>query len=332
MQKDKYLVDVPVEITIWTRTECQKRQFEVIKEAKPSKLFLISDGGRSDLEWEAIRENRSYIENEIDWQCEVHKLYEEKNNGMYAMWRKIYAFVWSYVDRCIFLEDDYVPAVSYFRYCAELLEKYKDDLRIEMITGHNVFVTHPAAEPNDYFFSEEGWSIWGTATWKNRMDYNVFPLEYSDNKYVVDLLKKNLSAFWFEKARRYCAGELADGHVPGAEYFHAINSVLFHRMSIVPTKNMICNIGMDGEHANSRHKSKMSDLFKQKTYEISFPLKHPQYVIDDVEYGRIYSKKLGHSQTRIGLFIRKVSYCFKLLFSGRLLKEIHRRRNRIIER
>ena len=40
----QYLVDVPVSINIWIRPECQRQQFEVIKKARPSILFLISDG------------------------------------------------------------------------------------------------------------------------------------------------------------------------------------------------------------------------------------------------------------------------------------------------
>ena len=35
-----YLVDVPVKINIWIRRECQRRQFEVIKQARPSILFV----------------------------------------------------------------------------------------------------------------------------------------------------------------------------------------------------------------------------------------------------------------------------------------------------
>ena len=50
----KYLVDIPVRINIWIRPECQRRQFEVIKKARPSILFIQSDGGRNDEEWQAI--------------------------------------------------------------------------------------------------------------------------------------------------------------------------------------------------------------------------------------------------------------------------------------
>ena len=38
-----YLVDVPVRVNIWIRPECQKKQFEILKQARPSILFIQSD-------------------------------------------------------------------------------------------------------------------------------------------------------------------------------------------------------------------------------------------------------------------------------------------------
>lgn len=322
-----YLVDVPVQVNIWTRRDCQKKQFDVLKQACPSVLIIQSDGGRNDAEWESIKENRKLFDEGIDWECKVIKVYEDVNRGMYYMIHKIRQVVWENVDRCIFLEDDYVPAVSFFRFCAELLEKYKDDQRIEMITGNNVFVEYPEALPNDYFFSEVGWSIWGTATWRDRVNNSKFPLPYSNNDYIKNCLKGGLSAFWYRKVYGYCSGELVDGHEPGVEYYHAVNSVLQHRLSIIPTKNMICNIGMDGAHAHvTRSNKKEMSFFNQPTFEVSFPLKHPDYIIDDVAYGKMYSKKLGHPQTPIGLFLKRAKFAIKQLFKGQLIKTIKRKR------
>ena len=159
-----YLVNVPVKINIWIRPECQRKQFEVLKQARPSILFVTSDGGRTEKEWEAIYANRKLYDKQIDWNCTVYKLYMDENLGMYAMGKKRAELVWNNVDRCVSLEDDIIPSVSFFRYCAELLEKYKDDQRIECICGMN----HLGKCENvhsDYFFSRQG-SIWGTATWK----------------------------------------------------------------------------------------------------------------------------------------------------------------------
>lgn len=109
-----YLVDVPVKINIWIRPECQRRQFEIIKQARPSILFVTSDGGRNEKEWELIKQNRKIYDEEIDWECKVYKLYMDHNLGLYAMGKERENLIWNTVDRCIMLEDDILPSVSFF--------------------------------------------------------------------------------------------------------------------------------------------------------------------------------------------------------------------------
>ncbi len=324
MEKKCSLVDVPVRINIWVRPECQRKQFEVLRQARPSILFLQSDGGRNEKEWEAINNNRLLYETSVDWECEIHKIYETQNRGLYTMSQITREYIWERVDRCIFLEDDHIPSVSFFSFCAELLEKYKDDQRIEMITGNNVFTQYPDAEPYDYFFSEIGWSIWGIATWRNRAEQREYPLKYRDNDYIKKCMKDNMSVFWFNKANGYCNGRLVDGHVPGGEYYHMANSVLYHRLSIIPTKNMISNIGTDGEHAKSNRMSKKrkKGFFELQTFELTESIRHPEYIIDDKNYGKMYSKKLGHSQTKTSLFVNRIQQGFRLLLSGKLIKSV----------
>lgn len=329
MSNNDYLVDVPVRVAIWTRPECQQKQFEIIKKAKPSILFLQSDGGRNEEEWNAIIKNRKMYDEGVDWNCQVFKIYENENLGMYAMSKKVQEYIWERVDRCIFLEDDYIPSVSFFAFCAELLERYKDDLRISMISGNNVFEIHESAKQYDYFFTEEGWSIWGTATWRNRAQNRQYPLKYSNNDYVKNCLKDNMPAFWYDKVDRYCRGILADGHYPGTEFHYAVNNYLHHQLSIVPTKNMICNIGKDGEHAKSNKMRKGKDdvFFNIPAYEVTFPIKHPDYVINDRAFGVAYSKLLGHSRTILGLYLVKIRHGLDLLFKGKLISTLLRKRN-----
>lgn len=242
------------------------------------------------------------------------------------MSRKGSELIWNTVDRCIFLEDDQIPAVSFFRYCAELLEKYKDDPRIEMICGHNPHVTYEDALPNDYFFTTSGWSIWGTAFWKRTAPQREYPFDYADNAYIKRCLKDNLSDFWYKKVEGYCNGKLVNNHAPGNEYYHAINSVLYHRMSIMPTRNMICNIGYQGAHANYDPKGKKPIYLAAQTYEIDFPIKHPKYVVDDKHYGREYAKLVGHVKPNpVVYFFMRISRFFSLLFSGRLISTIRQK-------
>ena len=74
-----------------------------------------------------------------------------------------------------------------------------------------------------------------------------------------------------------------------------------HMLNIVPSKNLISNIGIgsDGTHSNSSLKTTDKNtqrMFYIPTYELEFPLRHPSHVIADITY---YEKmcnllNLGH--------------------------------------
>ena len=299
IQSDKpFLVDVPVKINIWIREKCQRKQFEVIEKAYPSILFVTSDGGRNEKEWEAILNNRKIYEEEIDWECTVYYQYMSENQGLYAMSRKRLALIWGVVDRCIFLEDDQIPSVSFFAYCAELLEKYKDDTRIETICGMNHLGICEDVK-SDYFFSRQG-SIWGTATWKRVYD-DRGDFSYGEDPYVMKLLKQRTkrNPAFMKKIETYAKSELCEGHVAGGEFWIEFAMYAQNRLQIIPKYNMINNIGYDdcSEHAQGYKyfNSDLKKLFNMKTYEYEMPLKHPKYVIPDVEYEKRRNAMLNYN-------------------------------------
>lgn len=328
--KKTFLVDVPVRVNIWIRPECQKRQFEVIKEARPSVLFLVSDGGRNEKEWEAIRKNRELIDGGIDWDCTVYRIYEDKNNGLYAMAKKGSELIWNTVDRCIFLEDDYVPSVSFFAFCAELLEKYKDDERIEGICGMNHCEKWERAT-SDYFFADEG-SIWGMAYWKRCYERRDREFKYGSDDYVLELLKKRTKkekAFW-EAILGYAKDKNYGGHVAGGEFFHRFEIVAQNRLYIIPKYNMINNIGCtsNGEHATEYKllPRGIRRIFNMKTYEYEFPLNHMNYVIDDVEYTRKRNRIMAVGYPMVSLWRRIEGVLLRLIYDPKSFSSRIKRR------
>ncbi|MBQ4613059.1 MAG: hemolysin activation protein [Clostridia bacterium] len=292
-----FLADVPVRVNIWIRPECQKKQFEVLRQARPSVLFLISDGGRNETEWAAIRENRALFDDGIDWDCKVYKIYEDKNNGLYTMSKKGTDLIWSTVDRCIFLEDDYVPSVSYFAFCAELLEKYKDDERIQAICGMNHCGKWEKASA-DYFFADEG-SIWGMASWKRSHESRDPSFSYSKDPYTMELLReqtKNDKGFR-RVMEGYAHNDRYGGHAPGGEFYHRLEIYAQHRLYIIPTRNMICNIGCTADSAHAAEYKLLPKgirkIFNMKTYELEMPIKHPSFVIPDTGYSKARARIMG---------------------------------------
>ena len=291
-----FLVDVPVRVNIWRRPECQRKQFEILKKARPSIMFLISDGGRNEKEWEAIRKNREIFETQIDWECTVYKIYEETNQGLYTMTRRGAALIWSKVDRCIFLEDDQIPSVCYFSYCAELLEKYKDDIRIVSICAMNFAGVWENAS-SDYFFSERG-PIWGQATWKRSFEQRDYELDYAKDPYVMNLLRKRLKKDkdYLETVEGYAKNPKHRGHTPGGEFLNRLLVNSQNQLFIIPKYNMMSNIGCteNGAHASEYNllPKAIKGIFNMKTYEYDFPLNHPKYMIADGDYKELEEKVL----------------------------------------
>lgn len=328
----EYLVDVPVRINIWIRSECQKKQFEIIKQARPSILFITSDGGRNEHEWEIIQQNRKLYDEGIDWDCTVYKLYAETNLGMYAMTQKRHEFVWSKVDRCIMLEDDVLPSVSFFQFCAEMLEKYKDDLRVNVICGLNHLGVFDSVN-SDYFFSRQG-SIWGFAMWRRTYE-QYYDFSYGNDSYVMNLLKqqtKKNPIFW-KRIKAYVTESHYEGHVASTEFFLEFGVYGQHQLQIVPKYNLINNIGYtDSTHFDELEKMPpwLRRLFNMKTYELEFPLTHAKYVIPDETYEKKRNKIIGYNYPlgRVrALLYRIIKLDFKYLY-----KRFKDRKKIVIER
>lgn len=284
-----YLVDVPVLLFVFVRPGALSSVFEVIKEARPSKLFLVSDGPRSNHpeDWEKIAESRRIVE-EIDWDCCIYQSYHEKNHGIYNMVKEAMDWVFTYVDRCIFLEDDVVPSLCFFRYCAELLELYQDDLRINMICGMNHLGVYK--EPDtDYFFSEAA-SIWGYAMWRRTYE-GFYDDSYGKDHYFLDRMKENSKNYMeFIKALKgYNRNVLYGGHIAGPEFYLRFIICSQNKVNILPKYNMIKNIGFCEGSTHAADDLRLmpkgvQKMFQMKTYEYKFPLLHPFYVIPDKNY------------------------------------------------
>ena len=116
----------------------------------------------------------------------------------------------------------------------------------------------------------------------------------------------------------YSKSELHEGHVAGGEFWTEFSMYAHNRVKIIPKYNMINNIGYgdDSEHARGQQyfSSDIKKLFNMKTYEYEFPLKHPKYVIPDVEYEKKrnamldYNDKWASLKHRVEVTFLRIKY------------------------
>ena len=73
-------IDVAVLILFFNRPDHLKEVFDEVRKARPSQLFLYQDGPRGERDMTGIEACRKVVE-DIDWECEVHRKYQERNYG-----------------------------------------------------------------------------------------------------------------------------------------------------------------------------------------------------------------------------------------------------------
>lgn len=319
----KFGIDLPVLMIFFTRPSTLEKVFEKVKEARPSKLFLACDGPREDNERDnlAIEQCKKIVEN-IDWECEVYKRYSDVNLGCGKGPASAISWALSIVDRIVILEDDCVPDQTFFPYMQELLERYKNDERIGMISGLNHLKDWDCGG-DSYCFVKTG-AIWGWGTW-NRVwknyDYSVSDI---NKQHLVRLMQNNISNKTISK-NKINRWTIANKKVEAGEkisYWDVQFGFLMDRFSylgIVPKHNLICNIGV-GEgstHADGLYfkEWKRGRLHYIPTKSIESPLSHPKYIVYDRKYDYVVNKTfLEQSVFRIwfGKIKRGLKRIFKI--------------------
>jgi hypothetical protein len=245
----------PVALIIFNRPETTKIVFQIIRNARPAKLFVIADGPRSDKqdEVELCASAREIIEH-IDWPCEVLKNYSPVNLGSRRRVTSGLDWVFANVDEAIILEDDCLPHPTFFAFCQELLERYRSDERVALIRGDDWPGIAEGGEESYRFTIYP--STWGWATWRRVWrNYDADMIAWSGEEELVWLTERlgteTMARYWkraFEAALR--------GQLDAWDLQMVYACWKQGQLSIVPSVNLISNIG-GGEGAthtiNSAH-------------------------------------------------------------------------------
>lgn len=321
---EPFKIDIPVALIFFNRPEQFAKVFDEVRKAKPSKLFLIQDGPRENNEKdrENIAKCRDVLKG-IDWECDVVKDFSDENLGC---GKRVFSGIskcFEQVDRLIILEDDCVPSQSFFPFCRELLEKYKDDERVGMITGMNHLNTFDDAD-GDYLFSAVG-SIAGWATWRRSWSDVSFDLrgivEDDHAMRLLELYEKYAPNRNQVYKNAKMKGELLKKGQKLSSWStqFGLSQILNSRLIIAPRVNLMTNIGLTAESANSVSNIKLvphglRPLYQLKLYELEFPLKHPKYVMNDIAYCKAVDRLMRPN--RFIAAMRKVESVFLRIIYG----------------
>lgn len=277
-----YQLRTPVAFIIFNRPNLAQRVFEEIRKVHPPLLLVIADGPRQDhpQDEERCAKTRAIIE-QVDWDCEVKKNYVDVNLGCRERIFSGLNWVFNEVEEAIILEDDCLPHPTFFRFCEELLDRYREDERICQISGINYQNGIERTECS-YFFSRYN-HIWGWASWRRAwkgcdVRLKKWP-EVRKGKWLTTILGNPFFVpYWqyiFEKVYR--------GEINSWAYPWTFHCWLQNRLAILPVTNLIDNLGIgkDSTHTKGGH------LFrKNEVKPITFPLIHPSNIICNTEADR----------------------------------------------
>lgn len=274
-----FKLTTPVAFIIFNRPESTEKVFSEIAIAKPTKLFVIGDGPRTERfgEQEKVAAVREIIKR-VDWDCEVITNFSSINLGCKKRVSSGINWLFEQVDEAIILEDDCLPDSTFFRFCQELLEYYRHDQRIGMISGDN-FQYDNKRNNHSYYFSKYT-HIWGWATWADRwtktydVNINNWPGIQTDNSLVDIVGNENEATYW-----KNIFEAVYNGDIDTWDYQWVLANMSEGRLNIMPAVNMISNIGFNED---ATHTTGSSDLANMHRNSIHFPLDHPSGIFRNI--------------------------------------------------
>jgi len=261
----------PVVLLGYARPEFTARVFEQIRRAQPAQLFLVMDGPRTNKPGDADQVARTReLAEQVDWDCKVTRIYSDVNLGLKKRVSSGLTEVFTKVPEAIILEDDCLPDPTFFPYATELLERYREDPRVGVISGSSR-LRGKRVSPYSYDFSADV-RIWGWATWART--WNPF----------VDA--GDLDAVWSSDDVEAVVGSLPSGARRGsvrtmmskaAELDSWAMPFVVHCLrrayaNPVPANNLVTNIGFGSLSTHTKFESYVAEV---PASAMTFPMGHP---------------------------------------------------------
>lgn len=303
--------DTAILFIIFNRPDSTKKVFEAIAQAKPSRLYIAADAPRSGNLTDAAncQAARAVTEN-INWPCDVKRLYQEKNLGCSFGPRAAFNWFFAQEKEGIILEDDCVPHPDFFMFAATMLDKYRDNKKIISINGSNL--GYQVKDGNSYTFSRF-MNMWGWATWADRaeaIDYSLH--QWRDVKHPVWFLYKKMRQHifdtdinWYKYWQHKFDLTIQSPTVSWWDWQWIWHQTLHGQLSIVPAVNLVSNIGFN---ANATHTQQAdnpaANIISQPMAQ---PLKHPSSVQPDFKYEEHFVKWVWcyHKRLPTGFYIKQ---------------------------
>lgn len=280
----------PVALFIYNRIDTTSRVFARIADARPPVLLVVADGARGESPEDAARcEAVRNLVGNPPWDCDLRLDLSPTNLGLSRRFSSGLEWVFREVEEAVILEDDCLPDPTFFPYCDELLERYRDERRVMMISGDNYQFERPRGAAS--YFLSHGVGTYGWATWRRAFSAYKFEMNDWPSERYSDFLREiwpvpEIAAYW--RAR---FDETHAGLVDTWDYQWAFAMWRHRGMQTTPRTNLISYIGClpDAVHTSDP----AAPYCNVPTEPLEFPLVHPHRLerhlaADIYEFHRIF--------------------------------------------
>ena len=300
-------------LIVFNRPESTAQVLDALRAAAPPRLYIAADGPRPGRDDDATncRQVRE-LALRVDWPCELKTLFRSENLGCKKGVSGAIDWFFEQEAEGIILEDDCVPAPSFFPYCDELLDRFRDDARIAQISGSS-FPETPPAEAS-YFFTKYA-DIWGWATWRRSWRLADMAMEaWPDWRRSGGLARLPGSTPAFVDYWTRIFDATYAGQVDTWDYQWMFACWHHGLLSVAPACSQITNIGWGAE---ATHTLSDAPTFIQPARSLPFPLRHNEMVEADEKIERQIARRrysIG-AKSEFGVRLRRIPLVGESAFS-----------------
>jgi hypothetical protein len=271
------MLGTPVSLHVFNRPAQTARLISVLRAVRPPTLFVHADGPRPGNREDERKcaQVREQVDG-IDWPCRIVRNYADANLGSFRRNTSAFDFLFAQVEEAIILEDDCIPDPSFFRFCEELLDRYRDDDEVALVSG---FSPLPPSHGGDSYFFSKYPMTWGWATWRRTWRRVDLGMEAWPD-FRRRGLRQAFPRFVERQQWRALYDAIHDGRMRNAwDYQLMLACWMDGLRSIAPRASLVSNIGFgqDATHTGNAD----SPLARIQASGIQFPLRHPAGVAID---------------------------------------------------
>lgn len=303
----------PILLITFNRPDTTSKVLQAIQLAMPKKLYIFRDGPRDEVDVKLCAEVDTLVDSMLNWDCDVRLMRLDSNLGCGRGPYEAMKWAFEYEEKLIILEDDCVPATSFFSYCDYLLDKFCDDSRIWVVSGDNYCEQYPM--PNDYVFTRyahsQGWGTWKRCFLELDLSMKKWD-EFNHRMYIKSILPDNEAEFFLRIFKRVVQDTHAKDHVWDFQFGFAV--MANNGLGITPRKNLVSNIGYVGTHSSQRNR------IHDRNVDHEFSIQtEPSCVVADYWHDRYHFEHHWNANSKRSLLSRMIN------MTNRIVRGILRR-------